>query len=199
MYESDKLFDGWRRLAQLGTELGPEAFQLWADAWQFFGESGKARFREERRRRLRRAAVLMAAAAFEGWTNFLADKVVHDGQVAGRRLSEAEVDALREKRKVLCNGKIEEAKARYGSMDRFLLLFRVLTDQGLNNGLRSKLKSSFESRDQLVHPKPGKSFDVLQSGRGADAFINFLGADVALAEAWVKAKSGKARPILVSH
>ena len=182
---------------ELIVQLGEEAARLWTDAIMLFRNANKRRVSVARKASLLRAAVIMAAAALEGWTNFLAEKLAQDGRAGARVLTEAGMDCLCERRKVLRDGKVIDDKARYSSIDRFLLLFRLLTGSEPRGPLRAALKLGFETRDELVHPKPAKPFDILESGRGWDAFSNFLGAEVILARAWKKAKSVKPGPILV--
>jgi len=138
----------------------------------------------------------MAAAAFEGWTNFLADKILADNRTAGRGLTEFEGDCLREKRKQLQNGEIHEQNGRFTSQERFLLLYKILNgDQKLNDGARTDLDRALKIRDRLIDPKPGNPVEMSELD---SAFGGFFRADVALAEAWVKAKSKKRRrPILI--
>jgi len=96
-------------LDRLINELGQPVSQLWVDAYQFLIEAikrpGK---RTPRRERLIRAAVLTDAAALEGCTNFLAERVAKAGAAGGKQLMESQIDCLREKRKVLDNGTIIE-------------------------------------------------------------------------------------------
>jgi len=186
-----KLFGEFRELAR---DLGPEASELWGDAFAFMKASGGKRIIEKRRKRYLRAAVVTAAAAFEGWTNFLAASVIAKPEIVGRALTEFELDCLCEKQKKLDGGAVRESQGRYRSQDRFLLLLGIL------NGERELpkepgLRTSFQIRDRLVHPKPGGS--VAPSDLH-DAFFGFLGADIDLGIAWKKAKSIKPpRPRLV--
>lgn len=179
-------------LAKYLQEAGP----LWGEALQFRLGAGAKRIREKRKLRLLRAAVIMAAAAFEGWTNFLADKILADNRTAGRGLTEFEGDCLREKRKQLQNGDVHEQNCRFTSQERFLLLYKILNDdQRLNDGARTDLDRALKIRDRLIHPKPGNPVEMSEL---ESAFGGFFRADVALAEAWVKAKSNRTpRPVLV--
>jgi len=185
---------------QLGEQLGENPTQLWMDVIQLWASTFKKRITVQRKARLLRGAVLLAAAAFEAWTNFLAGMVIQVGTVASRRLTEAEIDCLKERRKVLRDGKIKEEKVRYSSADRFLLLFQILNgNQALPEHLHTQLKSAFVTRDELVHPKPEKFADVLESGRGSIVIATFLAVDIELAKAWIKAKETKPRLVLVDN
>ena len=201
--EADKLKsikELFAEFLQLGKHLGENATLLWMDAIEFWTSTNKKRITTQRKVRLLRAAVLLAAAAFEAWTNFVAENVVQVRAVAGRGLTEAELDVLCERRKVIRDGTIKEEKARYSSADRFLLLFQILNgNRGLPKKLRTQLKSAFDTRNELVHPKPGKFADVLESGRGSVVIGTFLAADIELAKVWVKTKEVMPRPVTVDN
>lgn len=183
---------------QLGSQLGGKTLQLWEDARHFFSYCNtKAAVASGDRERLLRAAVIMASAAFEAWTNFLAERIVRDGQVSRHKLTETEADFLREKQKRLENGKIIERSGKYSSTDRFLLLCRIVSGADPSSSLCDCLRCSFETRDHLVHPKPGSSGHSLNSKRAESAYLGFLAADIFLAKAWFKAQSNTPRPILV--
>jgi hypothetical protein len=165
--------------AQLGEQLGPPAPRLWEDARHFFLKSQGKRVSAERKERLIRAAVVLASAAFEGWTNFLAGELLQNGQLlVGRKLTDDEADRLFERRK------------RYSAKSRFLLLCRIFNGgREPGSSICETLSFSFETRDEIVHPKPGKFAEILRSGPGWKAFSGFLVADIFLARLWAKANS----------
>src|SRR6516164_3476175 len=104
--------------------------RLFSFGWMsspFLRESNEIRVSAARRATLLRAAVTAATAALEASTNFLAEKVVQHRKVAARVLTETEDVCLRERRKVLRDGKITEEKSRYASIDRYLLLLRIMS------------------------------------------------------------------------
>jgi len=168
--------------------------RLFSFGWMsspFLRESNEIRVSAARRATLLRAAVTAAAAALEASTNFLAEKVVQHRKVAARVLTETEDVCLRERRKVLRDGKITEEKSRYASIDRYLLLLRIMSGHEPDRNLRGGLKAACETRDELVHPKPEKRFDFLQTGGGRAASLAFVAAGVNLAKAWKGAKDVK--------
>ena len=166
------------------SSLGKEVSQLWLDALQFLNDAERMKS-PEKRERLLRASILTAAAAFEAWTNFLADRIAQAGEVAGGRLGEFEIDCLREKHKVLQKGKVKDERKLYSAKDRFLLLFRLLSgDKEFPDEMLSRLEKSFEVRDEVVHPKPGISINLGENRRGHDAVYGFLQADLILSKVW---------------
>jgi hypothetical protein len=98
---------------------------------------------------------------------------------------------------VLRDGKVKPDKARGSSIDRFLLLFHILSGSEPDRKIREWLEVGFKSRDELVHPKPSHSLDVPQLGRWVKEFSALVFAETALAVAWKNAKHVKARPVLV--
>jgi len=184
------------KFADLADHLGSEASQLWGDAFALWKAARARRLRPDRRARFWRAAVVMASAGFEGWTNYLAEKVMSTQRVSASRPSEFELDCLHERQKRLRDGGVVEEEGRFSSKNQFLLLYRLLNGgQSLDPGIGRRLESSLKLRDRLVHPKPGQPIDALELER---AYNGFLEADVALATAWVRANSERAlRPYLV--
>lgn len=185
----EKIGKGFERLR---TALGSDVTQLWADASEFYAEA-QSRSEEEpdRKSRLMRAAVLGAAAAFESTTNYLAEEIAARGSVGTRQLTETEVDILRERRRVLDGGAIKERKALYSSMNRFLLLYRLLSG-GSDYGRKvtSELTESFAIRDRLVHPKPAAPVSAMLHEQMVAAVVGFFRADLALALVWGKLAVG---------
>jgi hypothetical protein len=191
---SEKIGSDFRRLRVI---LGSDVTQLWSDASEFYKEARSSPENQpDRKSRLMRAAVLGAAAAFESTTNFLAEQVAARGRVGTRHLTEAEVDVLREKGRVLEEkGTIKQRKVLYSSKKRFLLLYRLISG-GREYGKKSidELTNSFEVRDRLVHPKPGASIsDVPPEELGA-AVLGFLRADLILTVVWSRASENNAGP-----
>ena len=181
----------------VSERLPKEASQLWYDAIRFFVESRRKRVSAERRARLWRATVLTAAAAFEGWTNFLAVDVVSNARLVARKLSEFEIDCLSEQRKSLRDRvKVDVEKGKLSSISRFALLYRILGNGELPDKLHSALKAAIGVRDALVHPKPGNSVD---QARLREAFVSYWAADIALARVWEKARSRPPGPLLVTQ
>jgi len=177
------------------ASLGEEVLRLWFDAFHFWGELKRLRDPGKRERSLR-AAVLSAAAGIEALTNFLAERIVLEEGVRGRKLTESEIDCLRERRKVLRNGEVAGETARYSSKDRFLLLFRLVSGgEQFPAHLRAELDSSFKTRDQLVHPKPGISIELNRDGKGEKAVFGFVKCAQHLSTAW----SGKSCASNVPH
>jgi len=186
-----------RDFARLKDYLGEEVSRLWSDAEDFLREAiaDGPGATPARTQRVARAAVLTAAAAFEAVTNYLSEQVVQAGEVLGKELRESEIDCLREKRKVLENGKIMERKQTHSSKDRFLLLYSLLSKgRDLRDSTRARLNSSFRVRDGLVHPKPGASIDLLRDDAAEKAVMGFLIADLLLAAVWANAGGHRARP-----
>src|SRR6266568_3322082 len=157
------------------SSLGSEVLQLWLDAMDFLTAVKKLRDPGKRERSLR-AAVLTVAAAFEAFTNFLAERFLQAGKIGGRELTEFEIDCLREKRKVLHpNGRIAEDTGRHGAKARFLLLLQLVSGgPDLAAGMRAELDSCFRTRDELVHPKPGVSIKLDENGKGEKAVGGFV-------------------------
>lgn len=180
----------------LRDSLGAEVSKLWSDVFEFMKELQPGRrISATRRQRLMRSAVFCAAAAFEAMTNFLSDQIASTGEIDGRKLTEAERDYLQERRKVLEGGRIRDEKRIYRSKDRFLLLYSILgKGRVLPSGIRAGLDKSFATRDELTHPKPGASLDLVRSGKGADAVIGFLSGDLFLARAWAGEGQGARTP-----
>jgi hypothetical protein len=161
-------------------ELGPEIHRLWTDAISFHTQSMEAArtSNKDEQERFLRAAVLVASAAFEGFTNFLAQSVVS----AGAKMSEFEKNILQEKQeRINDRGNVEEPKAKVGALPRFLLLYRICSN-GLSFEEESyqKLKSAFQLRDEIVHPKPGCDLSLSTGNRGTKAFLDFMTADMML-------------------
>jgi hypothetical protein len=174
----------------LTNQLGDVPTELWSDALEFWKAAEKRGVSKQQRARLLRAAVLLSAAAFEGVTNFLAERVAQAGAAAGRALSEAKIHALREKRMVLRDsGELKEQDARYTSLARFLFLFLIVAGTSANDALRRSLQGAFDTRNDLVHPKPRQFADASQSERHLATFNAFLAADILLIEAWAEARS----------
>jgi len=170
---------------------------LWDDAVRFFGESHGKKVSAHRRARLLRVTVLTAAAAFEGWTNFLAVDVVSNARLVAKKLTEFEIDCLSEQRKSLLeSGKVKPEKGKFSSILRFALLYRILSNGALPAKLHSALKAAIDVRDALVHPKPGNSVDQATL---REAFVSYWAADVALAKVWEKARSRPPGPLLVTQ
>ncbi len=123
----------------------------------------------------------MAAAAFEGFVNYFAEKVVQVGEARGITLSQFEVDCLRERRRVLENGDVKERKQIYSSKERFLLLRKKLAHgEGIPREWEAKLDASIKVRDMLVHPKPGNPFQLDER-----AAMGFFTAALWLSETWI--------------
>ena len=140
------------------AELGDPLPQLWTDALEYMREGKRAIGRDEViSQGFLRVSVFMAAAAFEGFVNYLAERVVQLGKTNSIQLNQFEIDCLRETRRILVNGDVKERKQIYGSKERFLLLYNKL-GQGLSfsdSEWGPKLDASIKVRDMLVHPKPG--------------------------------------------
>jgi hypothetical protein len=166
--------------------LGDDVFQLWDDALEFMidaskisDEPGSNRVRKEKSIR---AGVLFSAAAFEAWTNYLADRLIHFGFA----MTEAEKDVLQERKRVLENGNIKERPQIYKSLERFLLLYRLVSGRQLEEKTLSNLTSAFTVRDEIVHPKPNKVLDLFGDSKGGKAVFGFLVAEFILASAYSK-------------
>jgi hypothetical protein len=178
---------------RLRAALGSDATQLWSDASEFYADAQSGpEDQPDCKSRLMRAAVLGAAAAFESTTNYLAEEIAVRGSVGTRHLTETEVDIRRERRRVLEGGIIKERKALYSSMNRFLLLYRLLSG-GSDYGKKvtGELTESFEIRDRLVHPKPGAPVSALPHEQLVAAVLGFFRADLALAVVWGKLAGGE--------
>lgn len=166
------------------NDLGPEVAERWQDVVWFL-KKAEASVSDTKRERLLRAAVLTAAAAFEAYTNFLADRITQVGEVRGRRPTEFEMDCLREKHSVLENGKVQKKRKLYSAKERFLLLHNLLSGgRELPKEVGLRLGESFDVRDELVHPKPSFATTLLENNRGVDAVGGFLGADFVLSALW---------------
>lgn len=175
----------------LKESLGRDVVQLWSDAFDFFREvrPTRPRITVEHRQRLARAAVLTAAAAYEAVTNFLSDQILEAPPIEGFALTEFEIDCLREKRKVLDGGIVNEGKQFYSSKERFLLVLRLSTEGPAHDKtFVESLDRSFKLRDSLVHPKPGAFVGMLTDESWTSAYLGFLTADLVLARMWALRK-----------
>jgi hypothetical protein len=163
------------------SKLGDPLPQLWADALGYVREGKKAIGRDEIiAQGFLRVSVFMAAAAFEGFVNYLAEKVVQAGEIDGIKLSQFEVDCLRERRRVLEDGEVKEKRQIYSTKERFLLLRKKLGHgHGLPPEYEARLDASIKVRDMLVHPKPGNLFPLDER-----TAMGFFAAAIWLSETW---------------
>jgi len=143
-------------------KLGAPLPQLWTDAFEFMTQGARAKGKDEViEQGFLRVSVLLAAAAFEGFVNYVAERVVQAGDVHGIKLTEFELDCLGERRRILDNGVIKVKRQIYSTRERFLLLCRKLSHgHAISAEYEAKLESSIETRDLLVHPKPGNPINV---------------------------------------
>ena len=189
-----------REFFKLCGELESDALGLWFDAYGLIGQAHKHELGAGIRAGYMRSAIVMAAAAFEGWMNFLAFKLGDKGEFGGRRLTEFEVDCLLERQRQLENGVIKTKRRIYRSLDRFLLVYAIVTGgKKLSSRLQGTLEESFQLRDGLVHPKPGSPANPFSPEGGDGAFYAFFHADLALARAWYNAQSADAGSSVIQN
>jgi hypothetical protein len=189
-----------RELVELSEHIGSDALFLWFDALALKGHSADQDTGDGFRITYTRAAIVMAAAAFEGYMNFVAAKLVSNGNVLGRQLTEPEVNCLLERESYVDNGAFKLRKRIYRSMDRFLLLYAIVNGgEQLNEKLRRGLEKAFKVRDGIIHPKPSVQPRSLSSESSESTFYTFFTADLFIARAWFKTFGGVSEHLIAKN
>jgi len=176
----DAYIRAYEEFEKKSRDLGPEVHVLWTDAHYFFGRSLEAAKlgKTDEEERFLRATVLVAAAAFESFTNFLAHSVVN----SSAQMTEFERNILLEQQeRVNDKGQVHTSKSKCGTLQRFLLLFRICsTGRDFDEDTRKELQEALDVRDAIVHPKPGCNLNLAAERRGIKVFHDFLTADIML-------------------